>query len=324
VSHLIKIFPADISFSGESEKTLLDAALDAGIHLEHSCKNGSCGVCEAQLLSGEVRDAQESLITAGNNILTCSCHPVGDVSLQATYYPELAGQMKKITPCKVVSAEYVSADVLKLILRFPPTAQINYLPGQYINLQYQGVTRSYSVANADEKQGIELHIRNVPGGQMSQLVFGGLAANTLMRIEGPCGTFFIRKNDRPVIFIAGGTGFAPVKAMVESLLAEQTQRDIYIYWGMQQEEHFYSSLPQQWSSQYTHIRFIPVVSSDQGEWQGRRGFVHNAVVEDFDNLEDFDVYACGSPVMIEASRKDLMTLGLPAKHFYSDAFTVSK
>ncbi|MDZ7324862.1 CDP-6-deoxy-delta-3,4-glucoseen reductase [Kosakonia sacchari] len=324
MSYVIKIFPADIAFDGESEKTLLDSALEAGIHLEHSCKNGSCGICEAQLIAGEVIDAQDKVVPAGNNILTCSCRPGDDVSLQATYYPELAGQIKKITPCKVVSAENVSEDVIKLVLRFPPTAQLNYLPGQYINLQYQGVTRSYSIANADAKEGIELHIRNVPNGQMSQLVFGGLTANTLMRIEGPCGTFFIRKNERPVIFIAGGTGFAPVKAMVESLLAENTQRKIYIYWGMQYSGHFYSSLPRQWASENPDIHFIPVVSGDEVGWQGRKGFVHNAVVEDFDNLEGFDVYACGSPVMIEASRKDLMTLGLPAKHFYSDAFTVSK
>ncbi|MBS1205016.1 MAG: CDP-6-deoxy-delta-3,4-glucoseen reductase [Proteobacteria bacterium] len=324
MSHVIKIFPADIAFEGDSEKTLLDSALDSGIHLEHSCKNGSCGICEAGLIAGEVIDAAGQVITAGNNILTCSCRPQGDISLQATYYPELAGQVKKITPCKVVSAEKVSADVIKLQLRLPPTAQINYLPGQYINLQYQGVTRSYSIANANEKEGIELHIRNVPDGQMSQLIFGSLAANTLMRIEGPCGTFFIRKNERPVIFIAGGTGFAPVKAMVESLIAENTQRKIYIYWGMQHSMHFYSSLPQQWADANPDIHFIPVVSGEESNWQGRKGFVHNAVVEDFENLADFDVYACGSPVMIEASRKDLMTLGLLAKHFYADAFTVSK
>ncbi|WP_353614664.1 FAD-binding oxidoreductase [Mangrovibacter phragmitis] len=324
MSHLIKIFPADISFSGENEKTLLDSALEAGIHLEHSCKNGSCGVCEAEILTGEVLDKQDGIITAGNNILTCSCRPVGDVALRATYYPELAGQVKKITPCKVVSAENVSADVIKLVLRFPPTTQLNYLPGQYINLQYQGVTRSYSIANANGKDGVELHIRNVPNGQMSQLVFNGLAANTLMRMEGPCGTFFIRKNTRPLIFIAGGTGFAPVKAMVESLLSEKVQQDIYIYWGMQQEDHFYSSLPLAWDSEYPNVHFIPVVSGNDTNWKGRKGFVHNAVVEDFKSLEDFDVYACGSPVMIEACRKDLITLGLPAKHFYSDAFTVSK
>lgn len=324
MSHLIKIFPADITYEGSDEKSILDAALDAGIHLEHSCKNGSCGICEADLLDGEVVDAQGTVISPGNKVLTCSCKPRGDLSLQATFYPELAGQVKKITPCKVVSATEVSSDVIKLQLRFPPTAHINYLPGQYLNLQYQGVTRSYSIANANEKEGIELHIRNVAGGQMSQLIFNGLAENTLMRIEAPCGTFFIRQNQRPVIFIAGGTGYAPVQAMVESLIAEDAKREIYIYWGMAKSQDFYSSRPQEWADQHANIHYVPVVSADDEGWQGRKGYVHQAVMDDFTSLADFDVYACGSPVMIDVAKKDLMTLGLPVSHFYSDAFTVSK
>ncbi|MFS2058861.1 CDP-6-deoxy-delta-3,4-glucoseen reductase [Kosakonia cowanii] len=324
MTHLIKIFPADLSFSGEEDKTLLDSALDAGIHLEHSCKSGDCGVCEAELLTGEVIDDSKKVFTAGSKILTCRCTPCGSVSLQATYYPELDGQIKKITPCKVASLEKVSVDVMKLVLRFPPTAQINYLAGQYINLQYKGITRSYSIANAAANEGIELHIRHVPNGQMSELVFNDIAVNTLMRIEGPCGTFFIRSNDRPVIFIAGGTGFAPVKAMVESLLKQGSERKIFIYWGMQLGEHFYSSLPQEWAAHYPNIEFVPVVSGGDNGWQGRKGFVHDAVVSDFENLENFDVYACGSPAMIDACKRDLTARGLSNKHFYSDAFTVSK
>lgn len=160
---------------------------------------------------------------------------------------------------------------MTLKLRTPPTAKIGFLPGQYINLHYKGVTRSYSIANSDESNGIELHVRNVPNGQMSSLIFGELQENTLMRIEGPCGTFFIRESDRPIIFLAGGTGFAPVKSMVEHLIQGKCRREIYIYWGMQDSKDFYSALPQQWSEQYDNVHYIPVVSGDDAEWGGRKG-----------------------------------------------------
>ncbi|ENQ7699106.1 CDP-6-deoxy-delta-3,4-glucoseen reductase [Salmonella enterica] len=323
MSHIIKIFPSNIEFSGREDESILDAALSAGIHLEHSCKAGDCGICESDLLAGEVVDSKGNIFGQGDKILTCCCKPKTALELNAHFFPELAGQTKKIVPCKVNSAVLVSGDVMTLKLRTPPTAKIGFLPGQYINLHYKGVTRSYSIANSDESNGIELHVRNVPNGQMSSLIFGELQENTLMRIEGPCGTFFIRESDRPIIFLVGGTGFAPVKSMVEHLIQGKCRREIYIYWGMQYSKDFYSALPQQWSEQHDNVHYIPVVSGDDAEWGGRKGFVHHAVMDDFDSLEFFDIYACGSPVMIDASKKDFMMKNLSVEHFYSDAFTAS-
>lgn len=324
MSHIIKIFPSNIEFPGKEDESILDAALSAGIHLEHSCKNGDCGICESDLLAGEAIDASGRVFCHGEKILTCCCKPKTALELKANYFPELAGQVKKIVPCKVNSAELVSADVISLKLRMPPTAKMGFLPGQYINLQYKGVTRSYSIANSNEADGVELHIRNVPNGQMSTLIFSDLQENTLMRIEGPCGTFFIRENERPLIFLAGGTGFAPVKSMVEHLVQNNSTREIHIYWGMPQGNDFYSPLPQQWCEQHDNIHFVPVVSGEDANWNGRKGFVHHAVMDDFDSLESFDIYACGSPVMIDASKKDFMTKHLSVENFYSDAFTASK
>ncbi|WP_442910769.1 FAD-binding oxidoreductase [Kluyvera sp. CHPC 1.251] len=324
MSHIIKIFPSDISFSGDGDKSILDAALTAGIHLEHSCKSGDCGICESDILNGEAVDVEGKVYGKGDKILTCCCKPKMDLELSAHYFPELDGQIKKIVPCKVSKALLVSDDVISINLRMPPTAKLGFLPGQYVNLQYKGVTRSYSIANSNEADGVELHIRNVVSGQMSTLIFDNLQENTLMRIEGPCGTFFIRESDRPVIFLAGGTGFAPVKAMVEYLVQQKTNRLIYIYWGMPLAKDFYSSLPQELSQLYDNINFIPVVSEYDSNWEGRKGLVHHAVMEDFGSLESFDIYACGSPVMIDASKKDFMTKGLSVEHFYSDAFTASK
>lgn len=324
MSHLIKIFPSNIEFSGEEDSSILDSALAAGVHLEHSCKNGDCGVCESILLDGEAEDPLGRVYGRGDKVLTCNCKPKSSLQLHAIYYPELQGQVKKIVPCKVNSIELVSADVMKLTLRLPPTAKMDFLPGQYINLQYKGVTRSYSIANSNEADGIELHIRNVANGQMSSLIFSELQVNTLMRIEGPCGTFFIRESDRPIIFIAGGTGFAPVKAMVEHLVKNASSREIYIYWGMPLAKDFYSALPQELDEKFEQIHFVPVVSGDDPTWGGRKGFVHHAVIEDFDSLEPFDIYACGSPVMIDASKKDFISKEMSVDNFYSDAFTASK
>lgn len=322
--YIIKIFPSSVEFTGKEDESILDSALNAGIHLEHSCKNGDCGICESELLAGSAVDAEGKLYGEGDHILTCNCKPMSSLQLQAHYFPELAGQVKRVVPCKVSSATMVSHDVLKLTLRMPPTSKTEYIAGQYINLQYKGVTRSYSIANANENDGIELHVRNVPNGQMSSLLFEGLKENTLMRLEGPCGTFFIRDSERPIIFLAGGTGFAPVKAMVEHLLQSESKRDIYIYWGMPAAKDFYSNLPVEWSTAFNNVHFIPVVSGNDEAWSGRKGFVHHAVMEDFSGLESFDIYACGSPLMIDASKRDFTAKNLSEDNFYSDAFTASK
>lgn len=324
MSHIIKIFPSNVEFTGKEDESILDSGLNAGIHLEHSCRNGECGICKSELLAGSAIDVEGKLYEQGDYILTCNCTPTSNLELHAHYFPELAGQVKRIVPCKVSSAVMVSHDVLRLILRIPPTSQIGYLAGQYINLQYKGVTRSYSIANANENEGIELHIRQVPNGQMSSVLFENLQENTLMRLEGPCGTFFIRDSERPIIFLAGGTGFAPVKSMVEYLLQNESRREIYIYWGMPTANDFYSNLPAEWSAAFDHVHFIPVVSNNDESWGGRKGFVHHAVIEDFSSLKSFDIYACGSPLMIDASKTDFMAKNLLVDNFYSDAFTASK
>ncbi|MCH1924604.1 FAD-binding oxidoreductase [Shewanella sp. C32] len=321
----ITLFPSAISFETTRDITVLESALSAGVVLEHSCKNGSCGLCESKLLAGSVIDTEGKVYEAEQSILTCQCKANSDeVAIEAEYFPELAELTKKIVPAKVSVAEY-NSEFLTLKFRLPPTANFRYLAGQYINLHYNGLARSYSVANADSTEGIELHIRKVPSGAMSEQLFNGeIAPNTLMRIEGPIGTFFVRDDQRPIIFLAGGTGFAPVKAMVEQMLATQSQREIHIYWGMRTGADFYSALPQQWASQHAHINFVPVVSENDALWQGRSGLVHQAVLDDFPDLSAFCVYACGSPLMINAAKADFVNYGLSEKKFFSDAFTVSK
>lgn len=200
--------------------------------------------------------------------------------------------------------------------RLPPTAAFKYLLGQYINLSYQGVTRCYSIANADSNDGIELHIIRVPGGVMSELLFSDVTVNSLLRMDVPIGTLFVRPDTKPIAFLAGGTGFAPVKAMVESLIAQESSRDISIYWGMNSSKDFYSDLPIEWASKFKNVKYTPVVSADDHEWNGRKGLVHKAVIEDIQDMSSCCVYACGSPLMIAAAKEDFISVGLLEKQFF--------
>lgn len=321
---IIKVHPSGVQFDGEENKTLLDSALNAGVVLDHSCKNGSCGLCASKLVSGSVINPEGKMFTSGQTFLTCQCKPSSnEIAIEADYYPELTGIIRKVTPCKVVSIEK-NANFAILKFRFPPTTEFKYQPGQYVNLSYQGVTRSYSIANADSNDGIELHIRRVSDGVMSELLFNDISVNSLMRMDGPIGTFFVRPDTKPIIFLAGGTGFAPVKAMVESLIAEKSSRDISIYWGMTSSQDFYSDAPFEWASNFGNIKYIPVVSGDEKYWNGRKGLVHKAVIQDVQDLSNSCVYACGSPRMIAAAKQDFINAGLLEKQFFSDVFTASK
>ena len=320
----IEIQPAGVKYQSGSDVTVLNAALTSNFFLEHSCRKGECGLCSATLLSGSVKNEHGNLVTAGE-ILTCSSYPRSNISLRANFHPELAGIDCLTLPCKVVSCDFVTDDIVILILRYPSTVKFNYLPGQYIDLMYKGVRRSYSIANAQVgSAGIELHIRLISGGEFSQLLVNGCDVGQLMRMEGPKGSFFTRQATNPVIFLAGGTGFAPIKAMAEALLIHNTERTIYIYWGMENSTNFYIDVAKCWAEKYNNVYYVPVVSSKDDAWIGRNGLVHEAVVEDFPNLSQYHIYACGSPAMINSAKEAFISHGLNAAHYYADIFVSSK
>ena len=321
--HNVTIKPADLQYPTSSEVTLLDAALANRFALQYSCKKGTCGTCVADVLSGLVKNEHDEVVSSGT-VLTCSAYALSDVTLKATYYAELADIECLTVPCKIATQERVSDDIMILTYRLPPTSPFRYLPGQYIDLIHGTVRRSYSIANAQStSSGIELHIRLLPDGEFSQILEHS-TLNQLMRIEGPKGTFFIRQAEAPLIFLAGGTGFAPVKAMVEDLLAQGSQRDIYIYWGMPHSSALYSDVATSWAKEFKHVHYVPVISSEDSTWQGRVGYVHQAVVDDFMDLSEYHVYACGSNAMIQAAKTAFIAKGLDEEHFYSDAFVSSK
>ncbi|CAK2054716.1 CDP-6-deoxy-L-threo-D-glycero-4-hexulose-3-dehydrase reductase [Vibrio crassostreae] len=323
MKYTIEIQPAGVKY--QSEGNLLEDALSASLPIEHSCKTGDCGACSAEVIDGSVENEAGEIVTSGN-ILTCQSKAKSDVALKANYYPELVHIKQQTIPCKVASFELVTADIISIKFRFPPTVKFDYLPGQYVELSFKGVKRSYSIANAKSNlKELELHIRKVANGQMSELLFNGLKENQLMRIEGPKGTFFVKDNIKTLVLLATGTGIAPIKAIVEELVAKEDKRDVHIYWGMQYEKELYCDELIKLARRNEHISFTPVLSRETKAPDGcELGYVQNTVIKDFDSLTNIDVYACGSIRMIEGAKSLLLQHRLPENSFFSDAFTPAK
>jgi CDP-4-dehydro-6-deoxyglucose reductase len=231
-------------------------------------------------------------------------------------------------PCRVQKLERVADDVMIVHLKLPSNERLQFLAGQYIDFLLKGgERRSFSMANAPHTDDlVELHIRRVAGGSFTDHVFTKMKEREILRLEGPLGSFFLREDSaRPIVFVASGTGFAPIKSIIETAFHKNVTRPMVLYWGCRRPKDLYlSPLPEKWAREHAHFRYIPVVSEARPEdaWGGRAGFVHRAVMEDFPDLSQHQVYACGVPVMVDSARRDFTTLcGLPEDEFYADSFT---
>lgn len=309
---------------------MLDAALRAGIVLEHSCKTGRCGSCKTQLHGGSsISLVDEIGLSQAERdagwILSCARCATSDIQLDVEDIGEIKVYPAKTLPCRIQSLERLSADVLRVILRLPPNQQLDYYPGQYIDvIGRDGLRRSYSVANARASdKSIELHIRQVPEGEMSRYWFKEARINDLLRLNGPLGTFFLRDvSGLDLILLATGTGIAPIKAMLEGLAAEslvRLPRSISVYWGGRAHQDLY------WNPEESGLalRYVPVLSRGDSSWTGARGYVQQAILQSGTTLEQAVVYACGSLAMIDSARAQLVAAGLNSRRFYSDAFVSS-
>ena len=317
------------SFLADSHVSILDSALGHGIVLEHSCRSGRCGVCKAGVVSGEtaVLRPEESLTNAerdAGQILTCCRAATSDVSLDIADLSRLRGVTTKTLPCRIARLERLSDDVVGVSLRLPPNQRLPYLAGQYIDVIARGVRRSYSIANSPAAgEQLELQIRRFRDGILSRFWFDEAATGDLLRFEGPLGTFFFRGSAAgPIIFLATGTGIAPVKALLEDLAADPAAaegRKIFVYWGNREAGDLY------WQPDVNglDVTFIPVLPRAGEEWRGRRGYVQDAALADHGSLEDAEVYACGSQDMIRGAEALLTANGLSPSNFYSDAFVTS-
>ncbi|MFM2484531.1 FAD-binding oxidoreductase [Celerinatantimonas yamalensis] len=311
----IKLIPSDVKFSVKKGETLLSAALRQQIPLSHSCKTGRCNSCQAIA----VENGQEKVV------LTCQYQPVSDVDLIADYFPQLVGIEEKLIPCKVTDYQLINDHVLVLYLRTPPNQPLNYLAGQYIDLSLDGVSRSYSLASLPCDGQLELHIKRVEHGVMSHQLLTQIRQNLLMRLHGPKGTFFIRdlNHSGPIVFLATGTGFAPVKAMLKQLFLEHYTGDIYLFWGNRHLSDVYDESPQQWQAFNPNFHYVPVVSQESALQPAVQGYVQQVAVQQLHDFSSAHVYACGSANMIASAAKLLVQHGLAVTHFYSDAFVAS-
>jgi CDP-4-dehydro-6-deoxyglucose reductase len=339
MSFNVSIQPSGRHFSMQRDETVLSAALDAGIGLPYGCKDGACGSCKCKLLEGRVIHGAHQLKAlseaeeAAGWMLSCCATPQTDLVIESRQVVGLGDHPVIKLPTRVTSLSRVAPDVMVIRLQLPATHQFGFRAGQYIEfILKDGVRRSYSVANAPHAvkeagvNGLELHIRHMPGGLFTDHVFGGMKEKEILRVEGPQGTFFLREDsERPIVLLASGTGFAPIKAIVEHMRHQGITRPATLYWGCRSRADLYlHDWAEQQAAELPWLRYVPVLSDARPEdgWQGRTGFVHQAVLADWPDLSGHEVYACGAPVMVTAARHDFTRqAGLPEEFFYADAFT---
>ena len=329
----VTLQPSGHSFSTDGNEPVLQAALDAGLTLPYGCRNGACGACKGKVLDGLVDHGpvqDQALSTAdraGGLALFCCAKPLSDLVLECREVGTAKDIPVKIMPCRVQKIERAADDVIILSLKLPANERLQFLAGQYIEfLLKDGKRRAFSIANAPHDDGfLQLHVRMIAGGEFTGHVFGAMKEKDILRFQGPYGSFFLREESaKPVILLAGSTGFAPIKAIVEHAIHNHIARPMEIYWGARTRGGLYlPELLSGWAAANSHIRYVPVLSEATPEdaWQGRCGLVHRAVLEDHGDLSGFQVYACGAPAMIDAARTDFLALGLPAEEFFADAFT---
>ena len=321
----IEILPSKKNIFSKDNQSILESAIASQLTLGYSCKNGECGICKAKLISGQVKKIGSSSfeLTAENEILTCCSIPVSDISIECDYIPELEDIKIQTIPVKVNSISTLSDEVIEISFRYPPSIKFDFLSGQYIDLIWNGVKRSYSIASKNSEDELVIQVKKVQGGLFSALFFNELKLNQLFRVNGPLGTFFCRKNRFDKVFLCTGTGFAPVRSMVETLIAEGDRFNIYIFWGGRQPTDLYSDLPIKWSRAYANVEFQPVYSRCVDNEEAFHGYVQDALIASGINLENIEVYACGSSSMIDSAKNLLIESGLSEKRFYSDAFLAS-
>ena len=328
----VLVEPSGKSFDVEEGETLLDAALRHGLSFPYGCRDGACGACKGKVISGRINYGKYSSKALSEPeklagmALFCKTEPKSDLHIEVQEVSRIEGIKIKNLPCRIENIQRIAHDIILLHLKLPANQRLQFYAGQYIQfLLKDGRRRSFSIANPPHMDDlIELHIRYVEGGNFTDFIFYEAKPKMVMRIEGPFGNFYLRENSpRPIILIAGGTGFAPLKSFIEHAFYIELNYPIYLYWGVRAKRDLYmDSLARLWEEQYTNFHYIPVLSEplDEDQWTGRTGLVTNAVLGDFEHLGEFDIYASGPPTMVYAGRDAFVAKGLPENQYFSDAF----
>ena len=315
------------SFPSKNGETILESALSSGIVFEYSCKSGQCGTCKTTLLEGEVIEIQEQLALnkedVNNQFLTCCCVAASDILIDATDLSAMHGIEVKILPTRINSFELLSEDIMQVKLRVPPSSNFVFLEGQFIDIiGPNSIRRSYSIASISSNKEIILLIKRVKNGEFSNYWFNKAKSNDLLRIEGPKGTFFLRDRAKPLVFLATGTGIAPIISILDRLDSDpdfnQTE-GISLFWGNRVQQDFV------WKSNFKKINvdFHPIISRKEDDWKGEIGHVQDVALRISDNIRKINVYACGASEMINSAKASFVKSGLNENDFYSDAFVQS-
>jgi CDP-4-dehydro-6-deoxyglucose reductase len=332
----ISVQPSQHVFQAAADESILDAALRHGLMMPYGCRDGMCGACRGKVLSGEVRHGRASHDTLNDAdrdagyALFCCASAQSDLLIESREIRSTAEIPVRTLPVRVEQLTLAAPDVMLVDLKLPPGERLQFLAGQYVEILLKaGRRRAFSLANAPHDDSyLQLHVRRVPGGVFTEQVFTTMKARDMLRISGPHGSFFLREESaKPILMVAGGTGFAPLKAMVEHALADPAMlalRPITLYWGGRSRADLYmAERAASWAEKYANIKFVPVLSepAENDAWQGRTGFVHAAAMQDFADLSGHQVYVCGSPAMVAAARRDFIgQCALPDNEFFADSF----
>jgi len=330
----VLVQPSGRAFSVDASESLLAGGIRQGVGLPYGCKDGACGSCKCKKISGTVvhGNHQDKALSAAEEaagmVLTCCATATSDLVLESRQVSLEGSLPVRKMPARISSMQRKSPDVIQLQLQLPATESFQYRAGQYIDvLLRDGARRSYSMANAPHTgPSLDLHIRHMPGGRFTDLVFGSMKERDIVRIEGPMGSFYLREDsNKPLVLLASGTGFAPIKALIEHMQERQITRPATLFWGGRRPHDLYMD---DWvraqCAVMPHLSYVPVVSDalPEDNWQGRTGFVHQAVLEDMPDLSGYQVYACGAPVVVESAQRDFSDLaGLDEAEFFADSFT---
>jgi CDP-4-dehydro-6-deoxyglucose reductase, E3 len=330
----ISVQPSGRTFGVEAGEAILAAAIRQGVGMPYGCKDGACGSCKCRKLEGTVVHGthQSKALSAGEEanglILTCRAVPQTDVVLESRQVTDESAFPVRKMPARVNALAKVSHDVMVVKLQLPANDTLRYHAGQYIEfILRDGARRSYSMANAPNNgPAVELHIRHMPGGKFTEHVFTAMKEKEILRVEGPFGSFFLREDsDKPMILLASGTGFAPIKALIEHMQFKGIERPATLYWGGRRPADLYmDAWVRERLADMPNLRYVPVISNalPEDNWTGRTGFVHKAVIEDHPQLAGHQVYACGAPIVVDSARAEYSAqCGLPPEDFFADAFT---
>jgi NAD(P)H-flavin reductase/ferredoxin len=326
--HEISIEDSDIRFTCKEGETILEAAERASLTMPYSCRKGVCSSCEGWLSQGAVRQRSKDVVGPAGKVLFCTAHAKSDLVIRPKRVQRYDSLARKTIQARVFRLWRPADDVVVLQLRFPASIRAKFKAGQYLRVRMpDGDGRSFSMASApQESDGVQLHIRQVPGGAFSEKVLSTLKLDDHLEVEVPFGDFYLRDHaGERYIFVATGTGFAPLRSMIDDMIRRRLNREVRLYWGGRTSEDLYlADLCEKWAGRHPWFHFTPVLSEPEATWQGRRGLVHSEVLSDFPNLSGWQVYACGNPMMVKAARDDFRSIaGLPDDRFHADAFVPS-